>query len=219
VVERASKKRKRSDAPGGAEAATPGTIAFDDGALVERCRKGDMKAFGLLVAKYQDRVFNLLCRMCRCQADAEELAQETFLKALERIGQFRGGSGFYTWLFRIAANLAISHRRRAARIHFRSMTAPAAFDGAQADGVTASLAARRDAGPAKAALAAERLRRTAEAIEELPDEFRVVTVLRDIEEMHYAEIARVLDLPIGTVKSRLFRARCLLAEKLNDLID
>ena len=139
----------------GDEAAGKGTIAFDDATLVEGCRSGEMKAYGLLVAKYQDRIFNMVYRMCGRRADAEELAQEAFLKALERIGQFRGNSGFYTWLFRIAANLTISHRRRAGRIHFRSLTGPENTGGTQADALTASVATRRDPGPVAAAMSDE----------------------------------------------------------------
>jgi len=219
VAERASKILAGNGAAGGDEAAAEHTIAFDDAALVDRCRKNDMEAFGLLVAKYQDRIFNMIYRMCGRRADAEELAQEAFLKALERIGQFRGSSGFYTWLFRIAANLTISHRRRAGRIHFKSLTGPEELGGTQAEALTASVATRRDPGPTAAATTTETQQQVAAALEELDDEFRLVVILRDIEEMGYAEIARVLDAPVGTVKSRLHRARCILRQKLANLVD
>lgn len=202
----------------GDEAAGKRTIAFDDATLVQGCRSGDMKAYGLLVAKYQDRIFNMVYRMCGRRADAEELAQEAFLKALERIGQFRGNSGFYTWLFRIAANLTISHRRRAGRIHFRSLTGPEDAGGTQADALTASVATQRDPGPVAAAISDETRDRVTRALEELDDEFRLVVVLRDMEDMDYSQIARVVDVPVGTIKSRLHRARCLLREKLADLV-
>jgi RNA polymerase sigma-70 factor (ECF subfamily) len=177
-----------------------------------------MPAFGSLVAKYQDRVVNVIFRLCGRWADAEELAQETFLKALERISQFRGSSGFYTWLFRIAVNLTISSRRRAGRIAFRSLTGPEEFDGAQSHAMTSALAERREAGPVAAAQRADVQRRVAEALESLDDEFRLVVILRDIEEMDYGQISQVLDLPTGTVKSRLHRARSLLRERLSDLV-
>ncbi len=195
-----------------------GTISFDDAALVEQCRRGDMQAFGSLVAKYQNRLFHMIYRMCGQRADAEELAQEAFLKALERIGQFRGQSQFYTWLFRIAANLTISHRRRAARVRFQSLTGPDEFENSQADALTATMARRRNPGPEAAAVSAETENRIMAALEELDDEFRLVVVLSDVEEMDYAQISRVLDLPIGTVKSRLHRARCILKDKLADLV-
>jgi RNA polymerase sigma-70 factor (ECF subfamily) len=194
-----------------------GTIAFEDSALLEQCRRGDMQAFGALVAKYQDRIFNMVFRMCGRRADAEELAQETFLKALERIGQFRGQSQFYTWLFRIAANLTISHRRRGGRVRFQSLSGPEEFEQSQADALTAAVARKRSPAPEAAAIAAETGRKVMQALEELDDEFRLVVVLCDMEEMDYAQISDVLGVPIGTVKSRLHRARCILKDKLADL--
>jgi len=204
-----------------ADANGPGskeTLSFDDAALVEQCRGGDMQAYGLLVAKYQDRLFNMVYRMCGRRADAEELAQEAFLKALERIGQFRGHSQFYTWLFRIAANLTISHRRRSGRVRFQSLTGPEKFEHSQADALTATVARRRTRAPEAPVIAAETHQRVMDALEELDDEFRLVVVLCDMEDMDYAQIAQVLDVPIGTVKSRLHRARCMLRGKLADLI-
>ena len=207
-----------SDKGGGDEAAGPATIDFEDAALVDQCRKGDMQAFGVLVAKYQDRLFNMVYRMCGRRADAEELAQEAFLKALENLPRFRGQSRFYTWLFRIAANLTISHRRRSGRIAFQSLTQSDEFDGTQAEALTAAVARRRTPRPEDAAMSAETSEMVARALAELDDEFRLVVILRDIEDMDYAEIAEVLDVPVGTVKSRLHRARLVLKEKLADLI-
>ena len=201
-----------------APAAGRGTIAFEDASLVQRTRQGDMRAFGLLVAKYQDRIFNMVLRMCPQRAVAEELTQEAFLKALERLSQFRGQSKFYTWLFRIAANLTISHGRRAGRVRFQSLDGPEEFEGSQADRLTAAQAAKRQPGPQEAAISAENKRRIARALDELDEEFRLVVILRDIEDMDYAEIATVTGLPVGTVKSRLHRARCALRDKLRDLV-
>lgn len=197
--------------------AARGTIVFEDAALVDRSRKGDMQAFGSLVAKYQDRIYNLVLRMCGRPSDAEELAQETFLKALERISQFRGTSQFYTWLFRIAANLTISHRRRVGRVKFQSLTGSEEFEESQAAALTAAMAQRREPAPETHAMSAETNRRVMQALEELDDEFRLVVLLRDVEDMDYSEIAQVLGLPSGTVKSRLHRARCILKERLADL--
>ena len=122
--------RGAKSAGGGPEG--PRSIAFDVLTLVKRFRQGDMESFAVLVAKYQDRIYNMLLRMCGRAADAEELAQEAFLRAMERIGQFHGKSKFYTWLFRIAANLASSHRRRSGRIKFHSLSGPE--DGAPGGG-------------------------------------------------------------------------------------
>ena len=204
--------------PGEAKAGESRTISFEDCALVERARKGDMQAFGSLVAKYQDRIYNMMLRMIGRAADAEELAQETFLRALERIGQFKGRSEFYTWLFRVAANLAISHRRRGMRIRFQSLSADEECSGTQADSLTAAVASQRDPPPQAAAMATESKKRVIEALEGLEDEFRLVVVLCDVEEMNYSRAADVLGVPVGTVKSRLHRARCILKEKLADLV-
>jgi len=218
VKESASKTVAAQTSAGVSGAGATGAIAFDDAVLVDRFRKGDMHSFGLLVAKYQDRIYNMILRMCPCRADAEELAQEAFLRAMERIEQFRGQSRFYTWLFRIAANLTISHRRRSGRITFRSLTRSAGYDGTQAEDLTAAVAQQRFPGPVAAAMSAEIGDRVDRALDELDEDFRIVVVLRDIEELDYAQIAKVLDLPVGTVKSRLHRARCMLKEKLADLV-
>ena len=209
------------DGDRGAESAPDGRkpIAFDDLTLVQRFRQGDMESFSLLVAKYQDRIYNMLLRMCGEPADAEELAQETFLRAMERIGQFQGRSKFYTWLFRIAANLAISHKRRGGRIKFHSLSGPEDGDSSAGDAITSPLAAKRQSGPQETAVAAETHQRVMDALGELDDEFRLVIVLRDIEEMDYAQVADVMNVPLGTVKSRLHRARMMVRDRLKDLLD
>ena len=191
-------------------------VRLDDDLLVTRVRGGDMQAFGVLVRRYQDRVFNLVYRMCSRRAEAEELAQDAFVKALERIDQFKGNSRFYTWLFRIAANLTISHQRRYKRVRFHSIDG-ASEDDPPAESLTAELAQRRAPDPVTAAESAETRDKVAEALAALDEPFRIVLVLRDMQDMDYAEMALVLDVPVGTVKSRLFRARSLLRERLEDL--
>ena len=210
-------RRGAKGAAGGPDGRKP--IAFDDLTLVKRFRQGDMESFSLLVAKYQDRIYNMLLRMCGRAADAEELAQEAFLRAMERIGQFHGRSKFYTWLFRIAANLAISHRRRGGRIKFHSLSGPEDGDSSGADALTSPLASRRQIGPAEAAEAVETNECVMDALGQLDDEFRLVIVLRDIEEMDYAQVADVMNVPVGTVKSRLHRARAMLRDRLKGLLD
>ncbi len=171
------------------------------------------------MAKYQDRVYNMILRMVGRPADAEELAQETFLKALEKIGQFRGQSGFYTWLFRIAANLSISQRRRSARIRFQPLGGRDDDEADQLGELAGQTAYARQERPDSAALAAEAHQRIVEALDDLDEEFRLVVVLRDIEEMDYTQIAEVMEVPVGTIKSRLHRARGMLKDKLSDLVE
>ena len=218
VTERASKITAGDSSAAARQAAAREPIAFDDLALVRQFRKGDMEAFSLLVAKYQDRIYNMLLRMVSRPADAEELAQEAFLRAMERIGQFGGRSKFYTWLFRIATNLAISRQRRRGRIKFHSLDGPEEYDGRAPRALGAALATRREVGPLTAAVAKETNARVAAALDELDEEFRLVVVLRDIEEMDYAQVAEVMDVPVGTVKSRLHRARGMLRDRLKDLL-
>ncbi|MFW6154803.1 MAG: sigma-70 family RNA polymerase sigma factor [Planctomycetota bacterium] len=204
-----------NDGDDGVDGAVDMSIRFDDAALIAACRRGQMHAFGRLVAKYQDRLFNALLRMCGNRDDAAELCQEAFVRAIEKIGGFRGRSGFYTWLFRIGVNLAISRRRRAGRVKVTSLSPDPDLGESQA----ARLAGRSDGDPVRRAATAEAHRRVLEAIEALDDEHRVVVVLRDIENMDYDQIAEVLAVPKGTVKSRLYRARTMLRETLTGLID
>ncbi len=160
VTEWASNISTGQDAPADAGR----TIEFQDQALVTRSRKGDMQAFGLLVAKYQDRIYNLILRLCGNAADAEELAQETFLKALEKISTFRGSSRFYTWLFRIAANLAISARRRSGRVRFLSIAG--ASDDDSEPSPESRIADVREPSPSHAAMSAETARAVTAALEQ-----------------------------------------------------
>jgi len=191
----------------------------DDIALAIRVQRGDTDAFGELVQKYQTRVFNLTLRMTNDRAVAEELAQEAFLKALEKIHQFRHDSRFYTWLFRIAVNLSISHRRRKARTATLSLHGP---DGrCISEHQTARLvgggSAEPDDPPARLS-ARETGRLVREGLEQLDDDHRAVIVLRDLESFNYQQIAQILDLPVGTVKSRLHRARMELRERLKPMV-
>ncbi len=192
-------------------------VAFEDAALLKRVREGEMAAFGPLVRKYQDRVYNAILRMCGNRDDAEELCQETFVKAMENLGTFRQDSRLYTWLFRIATNLTISHRRRSSRGRFYSLEAGGGDD-EQSLRAQDALADHRQLPPAEAAERADTHRRVLAALGELEVEFQAVVVLRDMEDMNYEQISEVLRIPVGTVKSRLYRARCVLQEKLQDLI-
>jgi len=187
-----------------------------DAVLLARCRRGERAAFGLLVRKYQDRVFNSILRMCANRDDAEELCQETFVKALRNLGSFRQESGFYTWLFRIAVNLTISRRRRKGRVKFHSLDANGANQ--QFTPRRDVLADPRENDPQQLVERSDTRQRVLQALEELDEELRAAVVLRDVEGMNYEQVAAVLDIPVGTVKSRLHRARGMLHAKLRDLV-
>lgn len=188
-------------------------IGFEDAALVEQCRRGDLSAVGPFIEKYQDRVYNTCWRLCGNAEDAADLTQEAFVKAIEAIGQFDGRARFYTWVFRIAVNLAISHRRQRSRrrtVALHGIHRPDAADAAP----PAEWLADDALGPEARAAQREEHARVLAAMETLDDEQRGVLVLRDIEQFDYAQIADILSIPVGTVKSKLHRARMALRDRL-----
>jgi RNA polymerase sigma-70 factor (ECF subfamily) len=184
----------------------------EDDVLIKRCRTGNMAAFEQLVLKYQDRLFNAVFRMVGDYDDAMELTQEAFYRAMKGLKKFRGNAGFYTWLFRIGMNLCINHHRRQQRIQIRSLSGDDQL-GHQADALTV-MAKANDSSPVYQAQVRENHGRVLAALEELEASARAVVVLRDIEELDYAQIADILQVPTGTVKSRLSRARAALRRQL-----
>lgn len=190
-----------------------GAAQQSDEELVEQCRKGEFAAFGEFVERYQDRLFNALLRMVNNYDDAQELAQETFMRALQGIGKFRGGSGFYTWLFRIGMNQAINFHRRRRTVKFTSLQSGSEQLGEQAEGLLHLIESRTQS-PVSRAQVYEEHQRVLEAMDKLEPAARAVVVLRDIEDFDYSEIAAILEIPVGTVKSRLARARMSIRERL-----
>lgn len=187
----------------------------DEALLVEQARHGDMAAFSRLVTRYQDRILNTCWRICGQLEDAQDLTQEAFVKALESIGGFRREANFYTWLYRIAVNLSISHRRK----RKRAVTLSLHHHDGVAGGDHQAAALMREVESAEEEPHVrlsnrEMQERLARELDALDDEHRAVIVLRDLESMHYDQIATILEVPVGTVKSRLYRARMALREKL-----
>jgi len=190
-------------------------IPFDDAVLVRQCLRGDPTAFEPLVVKYQDRIFNLCWRMCGDRQAAEDLTQETFLRAFEGLRQFKGHSSFFTWLYRIAVNLAVSYRRRE-RAHMKIAGDERWQDlPGQAKGLRDNAAQQR---PDCLAEQHEVRQIVWQALQSLEEDHRTVLILRDMEGLDYAQIAKVLKVPVGTVKSRLFRARMAMRERLMPLL-
>lgn len=196
-----------------------GSYSLEDMEWVNQAKNGDSKAYGNLVRKYQDRVFNTCWRICGHLDDARDLTQDAFIKAFERLTSFEHRSSFYTWLFRIAVNLAISHRRSSDRRRVVSMDAPTLADGSQAESLTRRTRERSEGDPAIRTSNAELLSHVARALSALDDEQRAVVVLRDIEGLDYAAIAQILDVAEGTVKSRLHRGRLAIQRALSGLLD
>ncbi len=202
-MEAAAKATKRSDA-----------------SLIAELQGGDMTAFAELVHRYQDRVFNTVWRICGHAEDARDLTQEAFVKAYESIGSFRRQSGFYTWLFRIAVNVALSHRRSAKRRPTQSLDAPAdpRLAGSQAATLAARMKEKTAHNPADGASESEIHGHVVAALHKLEEDFRAVIVLRDIEGFDYRQIGEILGVAPGTVKSRLHRGRMALRELLKPLL-
>jgi len=184
-----------------------------DRQLVERVQRGDKRAFELLVAKYQRKVVRLLTRVVRDPADVDDVAQETFIKAYRALGNFRGESAFYTWLYRIAINTAKNHLAARSR---RVQTSEADIEDAEEFDSATGL---RDVATPDAMLLSKQVGEAVNrAIEALPEDLRTAIVLREIEGLSYEEIAATMNCPIGTVRSRIFRAREAVAQALRPLL-
>ncbi|HEX5092512.1 MAG TPA: RNA polymerase sigma factor RpoE [Burkholderiales bacterium] len=186
-----------------------------DRQLVERAQRGDKRAFGLLVEKYQRKLGRLLARFIRDPAEVEDVTQEAFIKAYRALPGFRGDSAFYTWLYRIGINTAKNYlmalgRRAPTSTEVEAEEAEGFEDGEQLRDINT---------PENVLMSAEIARTVNATIEELPEELRTAIQLREIEGMSYEDIARVMECPIGTVRSRIFRAREAIAERLRPLLD
>lgn len=179
-----------------------------DADLVQAALAGNREAFGQLVTRHQDRLFNSLVRITGSYDDAADVLQDAFLQAFLKLQSFRGASKFSTWLYRVAMNVAFSKQRR------RRTTV-------SLDQTKESLGAEPaclDDRPEEAMLSRERVEQVQAALADLGDEHRQILVLREIDGFAYEEIAEILDLPVGTVRSRIFRARGQLKEKLAGVV-
>ncbi len=185
-----------------------------DQQLVERAQRGDKRAFELLVMKYQRRLARLLSRMVRDAAEIEDITQESFIKAYRALPQFRGDSAFYTWLYRIAVNTAKNYLVAKGR---RAPTTTE-FDSEEAEGFEDGELLRDIATPDAELHTKQVARAVNEAVDTLPEELRTAITLREIEGLSYEEIAQMMNCPIGTVRSRIFRAREAIAEKIRPLL-
>lgn len=195
----------------------PSTAELD---LIKKAQHGDRGAYGRLVGVYQDRLFNAILRLVGNHDEARELTQETFTRGLDKLDSFRGDASPYTWLFRIATNLSISRLRKVQRHREFSLDRPSGAGGSRASGnedqasaLVGRLAAS-DATPADEIIRRERGEKVLAALGRLDAEYRAVLVMRDIEGFDYQQMAEVLGLPLGTLKSRLFRARLALRDEL-----
>ena len=189
-----------------------------DAPLVERVKRGDKRAFEMLVVKYQRRIERLIGRMVRDVDLVADIAQETFIRAYRALPQFRGESAFYTWLYRIAVNTA---KKAMMELNRDPVIAESAFAAREEDDETSRAEHELSHGETpEALLASKEIAATVNAaIESLSDDLRQAITLREIEGLSYEEIAEVMNCPIGTVRSRIFRAREAIAARLRPLLD
>ena len=186
-----------------------------DHQLVERAQRGDKRAFELLVEKYQRKLARLLSRLIRDPGEVEDVTQEAFIKAYRALPSFRGDSAFYTWLYRIGINTAKNYLVAMGR---RAPTTTE-VEAEEAEGQEGGELLRDINTPESLLLTKEIGNTVNAAIESLPEELRSAIQLRELEGMSYEEIAKLMDCPIGTVRSRIFRAREAIAERLKPLLD
>jgi RNA polymerase sigma-70 factor, ECF subfamily len=186
-----------------------------DQQLVERVQQGDKHAFDLLVIKYQRRLARLLSQFVRDSAEVEDIAQETFIKAYRALPSFRGDSAFYTWLYRIGINTAknflVSQGRKAP-------ATISGFDNEDAENFEGADQLREMNTPESELMGKQVAQTVNQSLDSLPEELRTAIILREIEGLSYEEIAGIMDCPIGTVRSRIFRAREAVADKLRPLL-
>jgi len=190
------------------------TAAQTDKQLVARVQKGDSRAFDMLVLKYQHKIFGLISRYVRDADEVQDVAQEAFIKAYRALPRFRGDSAFYTWLYRIAINTAKNH------LVSRSRRPPGSDveieDAEYYDGG----AALRDINTPENALFGAELKAVVErAISELPDDLKAAVTLREFDGLSYEDIAEIMDCPVGTVRSRIFRAREAIDKQIKEQMD
>lgn len=186
-----------------------------DRALVERVQQGDKRAFDLLVEKYWRKLNRLLSRMVRDPDEVEDIAQETFIKAYRALPQFRGDAAFYTWLYRIGVNTAKNYL--VARGKAMPTVSERTFSEDE-EGVDERLVAQDISTPESELLSKQVAMAVNEAVEALPEELRTAITLREMEGLSYEEIAQMMNCPIGTVRSRIFRAREAIATKLRPIL-
>jgi len=193
----------------------PVVVAPDDAALVRRVKRGDLEAYDDLVRRYQERIYATIYHMTAHHEDANDLAQETFIKAFNALGSFKGDSGFFTWLYRIAVNRTLNYlKQRKTRNHLSLNDVDF-----QAEHDPAWVALVSEKTPRREASLHELQENLNIALQKLSEDHRMVVTLHDIQGMPHEEIARIMDCNAGTVRSRLFYARQQLQAYLSDFMD
>lgn len=185
-----------------------------DAELVERVQRGDKRAFDILVIKYQSKILSIISRFISDHAEINDVAQDAFIKAYRALPNFRGESAFYTWLYRIAINTAKNY------LTAKGRRPPASdIDSQDAESYGVGVALRENASPERLMMRDQLKQVIFDTIDELPEDLRTAITLREIDGLSYEEIADSMDCPVGTVRSRIFRAREAIDEKVKPLFD
>lgn len=185
-----------------------------DAELVKRVQRGDKRAFDLLVIKYQSKILSIVSRFISDNAEINDVAQDAFIKAYRALPNFRGESAFYTWLYRIAINTAKNY------LTAKGRRPPASdIDSQEAESYGVGVALRENASPEKLMMRDQLKEVIFNTIEQLPDDLKTAITLREIDGLSYEDIAESMDCPVGTVRSRIFRAREAIDEKIKPLIN
>ena len=185
-----------------------------DKEIIERVKSGEKEAYDLLVLKYQQRVINLISRFVKNHSDALDVSQETFIKAYRALPNFRGDSAFYTWLYRIAVNTAKNHLT----VQSRKIT-KSDYDVADIEQIEGNMSLTEQTTPESLLVKDELQETILKTIENLPEDLKSAIMLREIEGLSYEEIAEVMECPVGTVRSRIFRAREMIDSKIKPLLE
>ena len=194
-------------------------MATDDLTLVKRVRDGDQRAYKLLVERYQRKVYSVALGMVKDREEARDVAQEAFIKVYKYLEHFKGDSSFYTWLYRITTNICIDvlRKRGSVRGDFVEFDETIQMDSAEAN--IGALGSRLGTNPQKSALRKELAAKIQEALEQVPEKHRAILLLREVEGMSYEDLSRTLEIPKGTVMSRLFHARAKVQKILSEYLE
>ena len=195
----------------------PAVLATDDLTLVQRAKSGDARAFKLLVERYQRKVISL--GMVKDREEAMDVAQEAFIKVHKYLDHFKGDSSFYTWLYRITVNICIDVIRKRGSMRGESVEFDETVQMDTSEANLGALGSRLGTNPQKSALRRELAEKIEEALQQLPEKHRAILLLREVEGMSYDDLARTLEVPKGTVMSRLFHARIKVQKLLSKYLE
>ncbi len=209
--------RSRSNLPG--RLRYDPTLATDDLTLVNRVRTGDQRAFKLLVERYQRKVYGVALGMLKDKEEARDVAQDAFIKVYRYLDHFKGDASFYTWLYRITVNICIDVMRKKGGKKNEHVEFDESIDMDTSEANLGALGSRLGTNPQKSALRRELAEKIEEALAQVPEKHRAILLLREIEGMSYEDLARTLDVPKGTVMSRLFHARMKVQKILSEYLD